>query len=561
MKLNTALIFLIFSLPANCGYGQNLRNDTKPAYRTEVTALKGMAVTSHPLATQAAIDILKLGGSAVDAAIAANAVLGLVNPMNCGIGSDLSALVWDSKTNQLHGLDANGVAPAALTNDYFRKHKLKEIPRTGPLSIIVPGCAGGWDALHKKFGKLSTEEILQPAISYAEEGFPLSESASEQWRKKSETYKTQVGFAAVFMPGGKTPEKGEIFQNKALAQTYRHLAEAGIMSFYEGELATELVRVVDSCGGILQTDDFIGFKSEWVKPIATNYRGFEVWQMPPNSRGYSVLETLNMLENINISAMKPGEKALVHQIVEMQKIALDDSDKWLREEAPLNLDRLIAKTYAAERMKAFQPEKAGKSVSSNFSGNTMAFISIADKEGNMVALVQGNDQDVRYGITLTNLGFIVQSHTNGYTIQSGKPNSLTPGRRPLSNLLPTFITKDGQPWLSLCFGDGDLQVQGQIQMAINLIDFNMPLRSAAAAVMFLHEAPERGQNPIQNETGWLKFEPGINYETIRELMKMGHRIRFGNIGNGGMGAILRNPSTGVYYGISTLGAEGQAAGY
>jgi len=561
VKSNTVFLVFILFLIAGISQGQIPRNDQKPAYRTEVTAVKGMAVTSHPLATQAAIDILKLGGSAIDAAIAANAVLGLVNPMSCGLGSDLKALVWDSKTKQINGLDASGMAPAALTPAYLKKNKLKEIPQTGPLSIIVPGCAGGWDALHKKYGKLSTEEILQPAISYAEEGIPLSESAVEQWRKQSELYKTQANFAAVFMPKGRLPEKGELFQNKALAQTYRHLAEAGMMSFYDGELAAEMVRLIDSCGGIIQTDDFNSYKSEWVKPITTNYRGFDIWQMPPNSLGYSILETLNMLENSNMATASLGGKASIHQIVEMQKIALEDSYRWLHDETPMGLEKLIDKTYASERMKAFQPGKAGKSVVSAFSGDAVAFVTIADKEGNMIALIQGNDQRSGYSITSTLLGLMLQSHTAGYTIRSGKPNSLAPGRRPNSNLLPAFITKDGQPWLSLCFGDGALQIQGQIQMALNLIDFNMPLYRAAEAVIFLHEAPEKGQNLPANETGWIKFEPGTNYETIRELMKMGHRIRFGNISAGGMGAILRNPKSGVYSGISTLGAEGQAAGY
>ncbi len=561
MKRNTLLLLLAFWLANSFVYGQNPKTERKSYYRPEVTAQKGMAATSHPLATQVAIDILKLGGSAVDAAIAANAVLGVVNPMICGIGGNLSAMVWDAKTNQLKGLNAAGTAPAALNAEYFRKSKSKEIPKSGALPLAIPGCISAWEALHKSLGRLSLEEIFQPAIAYAEEGFPLSEDVAEQWKRQSAALKNQPGFETLFMPKGAAPEKGDLFQNRELAQTYRRIAEAGLRSFYEGEIANEIVRYADSCGAVFHADDLAAYRSEWVKPISTSYHGHEIWQMPLNSQGFMVLEILNLLEAGNFTAGLDKSNA-IHQLVEVQKMANNDAHKLFRNEAGINVEKLIDKAFAGERARQLQGEKAGKSPSLLFPHDEiMAFITIADKEGNMVALVQGSEWSSSSNLSISTLGFMLQSNIEGYSLHGGRPNTISSERYPSSALLPTIVTKDGQPLLSMCFSDVNLQVQGQLQMIINLIDNDMPLRAAADAISFLYEAPEKTQSDTQNETGWLRFEAGTNYEVIRGLMKSGHRIRFGNIGKGGMGAILRKPATGVYYGITALGKDGQVAGY
>lgn len=552
-------VFLTFQLIA-----QDRITGRNFATRSEVIARQGIAATSHPLATQVALEILKLGGSAVDAAIAANALLGLVEPTGCGIGGDLFAIVWDAKSNELYGLNGSGRSPQGLTIDYFRKNKLKSIPSFGPLPVTVPGCVDGWDELHRKFGKLSIEEILNPAITYAEEGFPLTEVVAYYWSTNSAKLQSFPGFADVFMPDGNTPAKGELFKNPALAQTYRRLAEAGLRSFYEGEMAEQIAAYMKENGGFLSASDLNNHRSEWVKPITTNYRGYDVWQLPPNGQGLAVLQMLNILELYDIKSMGYGSEEYIHLFVEAKKLAFEDRAKFYADPtfAEIPVTKLLSKNYAAERAKLIQPQKAGKSYPPGIveTDNTI-YLTVADAEGNMISLIQSNYRGMGSGMTPAGLGFVLQDRGESFSLEAGHPNVYTPGKRPFHTIIPGFVTKNGKPWMSFGLMGGAMQPQGHVQVLVNMIDFEMNLQEAGDAMRISHEGSTEPTGNPMSDGGWVNLESGFNYETIRELMKKGHRVKFDLGGYGGYQAIMRDPVSGIYYGASESRKDGQAAGY
>lgn len=534
------------------------------ATRSEVIARHGIAATSHPLATQVALEILKLGGSAVDAAIAANALLGLVEPTGCGIGGDLFAIVWDAKSNELYGLNGSGRSPQGLSIDYFKKNKLKSIPSFGPLPVTVPGCVDGWDELHRKFGRLSIEEILNPAITYAEEGFPLTEVVAYYWASNAAKLQSYPGFAAVFMPDGNTPAKGELFKNPALAQTYRRLAEAGLRSFYEGEMAEQIAAYMKENGGFLSASDLNNHHSEWVKPITTNYRGYDVWQLPPNGQGLAVLQMLNILELYDIKSMGYGSEEYIHLFVEAKKLAFEDRAKFYADPtfAEIPVTKLLSKSYAAERAKLIQPQKAGKSFPPGImeTDNTI-YLTVADAEGNMISLIQSNYRGMGSGMTPAGLGFVLQDRGESFSLETGHPNVYAPGKRPFHTIIPGFVTKNGKPWMSFGLMGGAMQPQGHVQVLVNMIDFEMNLQEAGDAMRISHEGSTEPTGNPMSDGGWVNLESGFNYETIRELMKKGHRVKFDLGGYGGYQAIMRDPVSGIYYGASESRKDGQAAGY
>ncbi len=552
-------VFLTFQLIA-----QDRITGRNFATRSEVIARQGIAATSHPLATQVALEILKLGGSAVDAAIAANALLGLVEPTGCGIGGDLFAIVWDAKSNELYGLNGSGRSPQGLTIDYFRKNKLKSIPSFGPLPVTVPGCVDGWDELHRKFGKLSIEEILNPAITYAEEGFPLTEVVAYYWATNAAKLQSFPGFADVFMPDGNTPAKGELFKNPALAQTYRRLAEAGLRSFYEGEMAEQIAAYMKENGGFLSASDLNNHRSEWVKPITTNYRGYDVWQLPPNGQGLAVLQMLNILELYDIKSMGYGSEEYIHLFVEAKKLAFEDRAKFYADPtfAEIPVTKLLSKNYAAERAKLIQPQKAGKSYPPGIveTDNTI-YLTVADAEGNMISLIQSNYRGMGSGMTPAGLGFVLQDRGESFSLEAGHPNVYTPGKRPFHTIIPGFVTKNGKPWMSFGLMGGAMQPQGHVQVLVNMIDFEMNLQEAGDAMRISHEGSTEPTGNPMSDGGWVNLESGFNYETIRELMKKGHRVKFDLGGYGGYQAIMRDPVSGIYYGASESRKDGQAAGY
>lgn len=564
MKSQALLLMGLFLLMQSNAIAQDRITGRNFATRSEVIAQKGIAATSHPLATQTALDILKNGGNAIDAAIAANALLGLVEPTGCGIGGDLFALIWDAETQKLYGLNASGRSPQALKLDYFRKQKIKEIPSFGPLTVSVPGCVDGWHQMHQRFGKLPLPELLAPAIRYAENGFPLTEVIAYYWEQNAARLKDYPGFAETFIVDGKTPKKGQVFKNPRLAETYRTLSQKGLRSFYEGEIADVIADYMSKNGGFLAKNDLEAHQSEWVEPVSTNYRGYDVYQLPPNGQGIAVLQMLNMMEPFDVKGMGFGSKDYLHLFVEAKKLAFEDRARYYADPEFVNVpvSKLISKSYARERMKLFNKDRAGKSFPAGVleTDNTI-YLTVADQYGNMVSLIQSNYRGMGSGMTPGDLGFVLQNRGESFSLETGHPNIYAPGKRPFHTIIPGFVTKNGEPWLSFGLMGGAMQPQGHVQVLVNLIDFGMNLQEAGDAMRLSHEGSTEPTGNPMNDGGWVNLESGFNYETIRELMKMGHRIKFDMGGYGGYQAIMRDPKTGVYYGASESRKDGQAAGY
>ena len=559
------LLILTGLILSHISYSQDRITGKTFATRSEVIAQHGMACTSQPLATQAALDILKSGGNAIDAAIAANAVLGLVEPTGNGMGGDLFAIVWDAKTKKLYGLNASGRSPYDLTLDYFKENGYAKIPALGPLPVSVPGCVDGWFELHNKFGKLPMQEVLNPAISYAENGFPLSELIAYYWGRNAQSLKKYPGFEEIFMPGGKAPEKGEIFKNPYLANTLKLLAEKGRDEFYKGEIAQKIVSYILEQGGFLSMRDLEDHRSEWVEPISVNYRGYDVWELPPNGQGTAALEMLNILKNFDVASMGFGSPEYIHYFVEAKKLAFEDRAKYYSDPDfnDLPVEELISENYGKKQAAMINPKRAARSYPAwgMEHGNTI-YLTTADEEGNMVSLIQSNFRGMGSGMTPGKLGFILQDRGELFSLEEGHMNVYEPHKRPFHTIIPAFVTKDGEPFLSFGVMGGDMQPQGHVQIICNIIDFGMNIQEAGDAPRIQHTGssdPTGGE--LMTDGGQLTLESGIPYETIRTLMQMGHKIGFDFGPYGGYQAILWDSKNKVYYGASESRKDGQAAGY
>jgi gamma-glutamyltranspeptidase/glutathione hydrolase len=539
--------------------------------RSEVIAEHGMAATSHPLVSQVALDILKRGGTAVDAAIAANATMGLMEPTGNGVGGDLFAIVWDAKTKKLYGLNGSGRSPKSLTYDRLKAELEKlgspTIPKTGPLPVSVPGAVDGWFELHKKFGKIPMRELLQPAIGYARNGFPVTEIIAEGWARNAKMLQKYPGFAEVYMPNGRAPVKGEIFKNPLLASTLSAIAEGGRDAFYKGDIAKRIESYMRAQGGYLTADDLAAHTSEWVEPVSTNYRGYDVWELPPNSQGIAALEMLNILEGYDLKALGFGSPEYLHLFVEAKKLAFEDRAKFYADpdfsKAPVAA--LISKDYATARRKLINPARALDKIEPGdpkLGGDTI-YLTTADQWGNMVSLIQSNFRGMGSGMTPPGLGFILQDRGELFVLKEGHANTFEPGKRPFHTIIPAFVTKNGEPWLSFGVMGGDMQPQGHVEIVMNLIDFGMNLQEAGDAPRIQHEgstSPEGQAEPMTNG-GWVDLESGFPYETVRGLMQKGHDVRFALGPYGGYQAIEWDAKNRVYIGASEGRKDGQAAGY
>ncbi len=534
------------------------------ATRSEVIAQNGMAATSQPLCTQVAIDILKKGGSATDAAIAANACLGLMEPTGNGIGGDLFAIVWDAKTQKLHGLNASGRSPKSLTLDYFKENGLDKIPSHGPLPVSVPGCVDGWFELHGKFGKLSMDEVLQPAIEYANNGFPVSELISYYWGRSVNFLSKFDGFAEIYMPEGKAPQKGDIFKNPALANTLSIIAKEGRDAFYKGDIARKIARYMKAQGGFLNYEDMASHTSEWVDPVSTNYRGYDVWELPPNGQGIAALQILNIMEMHDVKAMGFDSPEYVHLFTEAKKIAFADRAKYYADPAfnDIPTDWLISKEYAKQRAAEINPNRAARSVEAGTlkDGDTI-YLTVADKDGNMVSLIQSNYRGMGSGMTPDGLGFILQDRGELFSLEEGHFNVYEPGKRPFHTIIPAFVTNDGKPYISFGLMGGAMQPQGHAQVLMNIIDFGMNLQEAGDAPRISHGGSTQPTGGNMTNGGILNLESGFSYETIRGLMSKGHKVQFAKGIYGGYQAIMWDDERKVYFGASESRKDGMAAGY
>jgi len=577
-RLGRAAIFLVGAVVSGMTISADRITDRSFTTRSEVIAPHGMAATSHPLATQIAIDILKQGGSAIDAAIAANAALGLMEPTGNGIGGDLFAIVWDAEKKELTGLNASGRSPKSLNIQYFKENGYETIPAHGPLPVSVPGTVDGWFELHTRYGKLPMPQVLAPAVAYARQGFPLTEVIAYYWGRSANSLKKYPGFAEIFMPDGRAPAKGEMFSNPWLADTLEKIGKEGRDVFYKGEMAKAIESYMKENGGFLTYDDMAAHRSEWVEPVSTNYRGFDVWELPPNGQGIAALQILNILEGFDLADMGIDSSQYIHSFVEAKKLAFEDRARFYAdmEFADVPVDELVSKEYAEQRRKLINPDRAARSYPAGDEvleqGDTI-YLTTADSDGNMVSLIQSNYRGMGSGMTPGRLGFVLQDRGELFSLEDGHPNIYEPGKRPFHTIIPAFVTKDGKPWMSFGVMGGAMQPQGHAQVLINMIDFGLNLQEAGDAPRIRHggssqPAGVRGSDGSPRPTsvrmsdgGTVYLESGFPQETVNELRSMGHVIGVDPGGYGGYQAIRRDEKQGVYYGASESRKDGHAAGY
>ena len=561
------LLSILFLLPFK-SIGYDRITGLEFASRSEVFAKNGMAATSHPLATQTAISILKRGGNAIDAAIAANAVLGLVEPTGCGIGGDFFAIVWIEEDRKLYGLNSSGPAPKNISILKLKTMGLEKIPPYGPLPVTVPGAVAGWTAVHNKFGKLNFDELFDDAINYAEEGFPVSELVAYYLNRSSEVFKDYENFSNVWMKNGKTPVKGEIFKNPMLAKNYKDIAKTKGNDFYNGNIAKEIVNSINESGGFFTLNDLSSFEPEWVDPVSSNYRGYDVWELPPNGQGIAALQILNILENYNISELGFGSSEYLHLFTEAKKLAYEDRAKYYADKsfADVPVKKLISKEYANERNLLINKNKTLQSIDPvEIENGDTIYLTVADKNGNMISLIQSNYRGMGSGVIPNNTGFMLQDRGEMFNLDKNHRNSLVGGKRPFHTIIPAFITKNDKPFMSFGVMGGAMQPQGHAQIVINLIDFNMNLQEAGDAPRFRHVGSSQPTGEIMTDGGFLIFEDGFNIDQLKKLEKIGHEIKNKNDDEymkgafGGYQAIMKKNE--VLIGASESRKDGHASGY
>ncbi len=565
-KLITCCVAIILHSTFCILHSQDRLSGRAFATRSVVMAQNGMACTSHPLSTQAAIDVLRAGGNAIDAAIAANAMEGVVEPHVNGIGGDLFAIVWDAKTKKLYGLNASGRSPYSLTLDEFKKRGLTHIPADGPLPVSVPGCVDGWFELHKKFGKTPMDKILSHAIKYAREGYPVHDEAAGGWAGMVARFGKYPNIKEVYAPNGAAPKRGEIFRNPALANTLEKIAKGGRDAFYKGEIAQTIDTFFKKVGGFLTAKDLADHTSTWIDPVSTNYRGYDVWELPPNGQGIAALQMLNILEGYDFSKIAWGSAEHIHLFVEAKKLVFEDRAKYYAdpEFAKIPVKSLISKEYATERRKLINPNRALSKIDAGNpalkDGDTI-YLTIADGEGNMVSLIQSNYRGFGSGMSADGLGFQFQDRGELYSLIEGQNNTYAPHKRPFHTIIPAFITKDGQPFMSFGVMGGSFQPLGHTQIVMNMIDFGMNPQEAGDAPRIDHSGSSEPTGERMEDSGNVTLESGYSYETIRDLMRKGHKVGFGLGGYGGYQAIMYDTKNKVYHGASESRKDGHSAGF
>ena len=548
--------------------GADRITDAPFATRSEVLASRAMAATSQPLATQIALDVMKSGGNAIDAAIAANAALGLMEPVGCGVGGDLFAIFWDAKTKKLYGYNGSGRSPKGLSFAQLKSEldRLgeKEIPIFGPLPVSVPGTVDGWFALHGRFGKLSMPQLLQPAIRYAREGFPVSDVISFYWQRNVRSLIKYPGIREQFTRDGEGPKKGQMWTNANLAATYEAIARGGRDAFYKGEIARRIADYMKRQGGYLAYDDLAEHRGEWVEPVSINYRGYDVWELPPNGQGIAALQALNILEGFDLAKAGFGSVEHVHWVVESLKLAFADRARLYADPDHFKtpVAQLLDKSYAAKRRKLIDSERAAQRVEAGMSlkGSDTIYLTTADAEGNMVSLIQSNYVGLGSGMAPESLGFILQDRGQQFSLEAGHPNVYAPGKRPFHTIIPAFITKNGEPWVSFGVMGGDMQPQGHVQIVLNLVDFGMNLQEAGDAPRIYWTSDMEPTGGTMTDGGKVNLESGFPETTQRTLQLQRHKLGRSISGFGGYQAIMRLPGGG-WAGASESRKDGHAAGY
>ncbi len=566
LALGLTLLFAA-RVPADRPPGVRLTPAPYQSGRSVVMAPNAIVATSHPLAAQVGLDILRKGGNAIDAAIAVNATLGVVEPMSCGIGGDLFALVWDSKTQKLYGLNACGRSPYKISCAYFAQKKLKEIPEAGPLPWSVPGCVDGWEELRKRFGTLPLETLLRPSIDYAEGGFPVSEVIAERWREAEPKLKPYPDSVHAFLPGGRAPRAGEVFRNPDLARSYRAIARGGRDAFYRGRIAEEIVAFSEKNGGLFALKDFADHTSTWVDPVSTTYRGYEVWELPPPGQGIAVLQMLNILEGYDLKKLGPTSADYWHLLIEAKKLAYADRAKFYADPdfAKLPVAELISKPYAEKRRKLIDPAKARKNVppgDPKLERGDTVYLTVVDRDRNCVSLIQSNYFGFGSMMVPGRLGFPLQNRGALFALDEEHLNCLKPHRRPFHTIIPGMVTLNGRPWFTFGVMGGDMQPQGQVQVLLNLIDFGMNVQEAGEAPRVEHLGCAKPTGAAASKDGGqTKAERGLPPGVLYELTRRGHNVCTVLRNGGGYQGILIDPKTNMLHGGTEYRNDGCAVGY
>ncbi|NOU46656.1 MAG: gamma-glutamyltransferase [Bacteroidales bacterium] len=520
----------------------------------------GMVVSNSAAASQTALNILKKGGNAIDAAIAANALLGVTHPTHGGVGGDLYALVWDSKTKQLYGLNTTGKSPGALRFEKLKSQKITKIAENSPLSITVPGCVDGWYELHEKFGKLPAYEILADAIQCAEDGFIMTDEVAKQIENEAVSLKQYDNFRKLFMVDSITPISGDLFINPDLAKLYKKLANNGFRSFYKAENSQLIVNTVVREGGYLNLEDLNNHHSEWVDPISTDYRGNIVFQLPPNGMGINLLKMLDIVGNFNLGQLKFGSKQYLHTLIEVNKLATQDQEKFYKDPSYKKYGKtdFPDKQDAKMKLRGFSSTNTLNipSYTIENESNTISII-VADDEGNFIVLAQNNYAGMGSGIVPDGLGFVLQNRASAFSMKKNDGNAYAAYSRPHFNSIPCMVMNDGKPVLCLSLADNSLNALAEIQYLINTIDFKM---EAAEAL----RAPFIYDNQITNKrrnSSWITIEKGINYQIVRDLMAIGHRIKFVSEPLTGMQVLSVQKDKKKFLGLTRSTEKGYVAGY
>jgi gamma-glutamyltranspeptidase/glutathione hydrolase len=535
--------------------------------RSTVIATNGMVATSHPLAAAAGLDILKAGGNAVDAAIATNAMLGLVEPMSCGIGGDLFVIYWHAESEQLYGLNASGRSPYSINRSVFADRELTEVPLEGPLGWSVPGCVDGWFELHERFGSKDFSEILSPSIDYGRNGFPVTEIIAGYWKAAEQQLAKYPDSASTYLIDGRAPAEGDVFRNLNLVDTYEKIAASGRDEFYRGSIAKRIVEFSQSQGGFLTMQDFADHTSTWVDPVSTSYRGYDVWELPPNGQGIAALQMLNVLEAYDLRAMGRQSSEYLHAFVEAKKLAFADRAKFYSDPEfnTLPVAELISKSYADQQRKRINGDKAAVDVPAGDPklqhGDTI-YLTVVDKDRNCCSFIQSNYYGFGSKVTPGDLGFVLQNRGALFALDDQHFNRLEPHKRPFHTIIPAMVTQAGKPWL--CFGvmGGDMQPQGHVQVLVNMIDFGLNVQAAGDAPRVRHvgSAQPTGKAMAVNG-GTINVESGIADTAIGGLLKRGHKVQRATGGYGGYQAIQIDWERGTLHGGTEPRKDGIAIGY
>jgi gamma-glutamyltranspeptidase/glutathione hydrolase len=520
--------------------------------RFSVAAKNGMVASSQPLATLAGVRVLMDGGNAVDAAIATAAVLGVVEPMSIGIGGDAFCLLYSAKHKRIKALDASGRSPYASSLEFCHKSGFKQMPQRGIHSVTVPGAVHGWATLANCYGTRKLADLLQPAIRHADEGFPVAELTAESWHESESRLRADEGAAINYLTNGRAPKAGEIFKNPRMAQTLRRIADEGADSFYNGEIAERIVRCSEKKGGLFARKDFADHHSDWVEPITANYRGYDVYELPPATQGFVALEMLKILEGFDIKSMGQGSPDVLHLMIEAKKLAFFDRDRQLadRDFMKVPIGEFLSAPRAGRLRALMRMDRAGDSNSAALDADT-EYVAAADNDGNLVSFIQSNFMGFGSGVVEPETAIILQNRGHLFALDENHPNCIGPHKRCVHTLMPGMIFRNGKPYAAVGLKGGHVQPQVQAQIISNLIDFKMAVQESISAPRFNHVDGMK-----------VGLEPGIAAATVEELKRRGHEIVGGNPESfGGAHAIVIDPESGAFIGGSDPRKGGCALGF